>query len=261
MEAASSSARSAGARSRPLGPHDRRALPGHRQDGERAGRQEMLDRDAAMRLGVAHGADDAGLRIGPGRGAGSRRPRAAARSARPPPRPAPRGCAAPSARMASAPPPIGDDAHRRWRRSRCGSVGSFGARQERAPQHPVLDDEAERMSPRSAVVVMEEEAARRRRRRGSRGWARASAAIAGHRPSAAEHALRAERQRRGAAVERSQHAARVGRDRPARSRSRPRHRRRPGTMPASPPPTTDQQLDAKRDIGNGAGRWPQGKPG
>src|SRR5689334_19712932 len=35
-------------------PHDRRAVSGHWQDGERARRQEMLDGDAAMRPLVPH---------------------------------------------------------------------------------------------------------------------------------------------------------------------------------------------------------------
>ena len=48
-----------------LGPRDARAVAGQRQDGERPGRQEVLHRAAAVRAVVAHGGDDAGLRVAP----------------------------------------------------------------------------------------------------------------------------------------------------------------------------------------------------
>ena len=139
----------------PLGPHDRRALPGHRQDGERPGGQEMLDRDAAVRLGVAHGADDAGLRIGPGhaRDAGGLAQRRAL--------PVGRGDelradAASVGEGGDGAVAILDRAHLH-RRDISEARQAREPGEERAAQHPVLDDEAQRMIADERMVVMEKE--------------------------------------------------------------------------------------------------------
>src|SRR5437870_5503137 len=53
----------------PLGPYDRAAVPGHRQDGEGPGWKEMLDGDAKVGPLVPDRADYGGLRVAPFHGA------------------------------------------------------------------------------------------------------------------------------------------------------------------------------------------------
>ncbi len=144
-----------------LGPDNRGAVAGHRQYRERAGRQEMLNRDAAMRVLVRHGRDDAGLLVTPLDGADPGRlaqwrvlavgrddeagaqPRAVGEHDR----------GAGLARLH-----CGDALRRQQPEAR----QRRGAPQQRAAQYPVLDDVAERrvvVSPwgQLAVVVMQEQ--------------------------------------------------------------------------------------------------------
>ena len=167
----------------------------------------MLDRDAAMRLRVAHRADDAGLRIGPARSWGCR---AASRSGEDWPSHAATSCGADA-------PPVGERGDGARRRTRTPShldrrehASAAGARD--APSSTRRSTRFSTMkpsgwSPTSAMVVMQEEraicpSATRISRIGS-----ASAARSRHRPSAANTCARAPGERGGAAVERLVEAA------------------------------------------------------
>ena len=156
MNCASSRPTRSRARRLSRGPDDRGAVAGHRQDRERAGGEEALDREAAD--AAAHGRSSRPCRSGRSpsaaprcrrrRGSASCRPSATAHSAACATRPL-------SSRTVTAAP------RRSSRATRSGAASTseeraqrLGPRQQRAPQQPVLDDVAERLVADLAMVVV-----------------------------------------------------------------------------------------------------------
>ena len=125
-------------------PHDRGAVAGHRQDRERARRQKMLDRDAAMRTLVAHRRHDSGLAIAPLDGADAcraaqRRPLPVGRRDQAGPDPSSVGELGDCGKGRSLDRPDGERSEEGEARKRPGTFDQCAA------QHPVFDDIAERV--------------------------------------------------------------------------------------------------------------------
>ena len=139
-------------------PHDRRAPAEHGQQRERAGGEEPLERTPVMRLAVPDGSDDPGLRVVPahhadaGEVAQRRRPAVGGGEQT--------GAGASAARQPHL--------HRLRpaldprRLVGCGDLERTAgqlrhAAQQRPPDHPVLDNVAERLAADRAMIVMHRE--------------------------------------------------------------------------------------------------------